>query len=470
VFTSSWQPLVDVDVEGRDDIPFQTLVQPVAGLEFMTVGRGAHTATQLSDGRVLVAGSDDSADIFDASNGLFTATGFMNTPRANYTATLLNDGTVLLAGGTSSFTGAFLNSAELFHPDTGTFELLPASMSTVRSQHTATLLPDGRVFIAGGFFIDGLGTYHGIQTAQIYNPSTRTFSGVLTMLGARDRHTATLLGDGRVLLVGGFGNGPSAEIFDPSASTFTATAGSTSTRFASHTASRLPDGRVLLAGGADSGGFATTHAELFNAAGGGTFASAGALQQPRINHAATVLADGTVLLAGGAFDVACCSSRPRSTMERYIPGTGFVGAGAMVASRFEYTATLLTCPATEPGCAYAGQVLLAGTFGSSLIASRSAELYDPASAVSLSVAALPPAHVGSTYNSGAGVQLLGQGGSGPYTISRISGNLPAGMSYNATTHVLSGTPGESGTFDLSFAVTDAFGRHNTQSLTLQVAP
>jgi hypothetical protein len=115
-------------------------------------------------------------------------------------------------------------------------------------------------------------------------------------------------------------------------------------------------------------------------------------------------------------------------------------------------------------------VLLAGTFGSSLIASRSAELYDPASAVSLSVAALPPAHVGSTYNSGAGVQLLGQGGSGPYTISRISGNLPAGMSYNATTHVLSGTPGESGTFDLSFAVTDAFGRHTTQSLTLQVAP
>ncbi|MBR8317348.1 hypothetical protein KDW36_29790 [Burkholderia dolosa] len=114
----------------------------------------------------------------------------MSTARYIHTATLLPDGTVLVAGGGI---GSARSSAELYHPDTKTWETV-ASMSARRYLHTATLLPDGTVLVAGALES---------SSAELYHPDTRTWETVASMSSARYDHTATLLPDGTVLVAGG---------------------------------------------------------------------------------------------------------------------------------------------------------------------------------------------------------------------------------------------------------------------------
>ncbi len=140
----------------------------------LSVGRQILTATRLADGRVLVAGgfgaSDGalaSADLYDPTTDRFSATGSMTTARGFHTATLLAGGRVLIAGGTAQTwhtPGPFLASAELYDPSTGRFSAT-GSLSVAREQHTATLLADGRVLIAGGN--DTLST--GLASAELYD-------------------------------------------------------------------------------------------------------------------------------------------------------------------------------------------------------------------------------------------------------------------------------------------------------------
>jgi hypothetical protein len=463
VFSGAWQRLMTYD--GRHDVPLGTIVQPNAGLSMMAQGRGNHTATTLLDNRVLLAGGNgQSAEIYDPATGAFSATGSMNVQRWSHRATLLDDGTVLITGG-YNFTGSngslvYLASAELYHPDSGTFELLPSQMTTTRNAHGATKLTgslNGMVLITGGSGLTS-GIYTDRQSAELYNPNTKTFAAIANMVSARSNHSATLLADGRVLLVGGYsGNG--AELFDPITSLFTPTANAPSVSFrARHTATRLlvPLGaeQVLIAGG--SGSPAATSAELFDPATN-MFTIAGSLLTPRVDYTATLLGDGSVLLAGGFDDRACCPSTPPSaSMERYIPGTGFRGAGSMIAGRFVHTASMLA----------SGKVLFAGTFGWSSKGTSTGELYDPAAAVAL-VNVNPP--VGFSGDGYPGFALTAQGGTGSgYTIAKASGNLPSGMSFNAGT--ISGTPGESGTFTVSFSVTDSAAHANTQTLRIFVDP
>src|SRR4030095_8598146 len=120
-------------------------------------GRSSHTTTVLPNGLVLLAGGisgtffQSSAELYNPVTGTFTPTGSMSTARESHTATLLPSGLVLITGGNSGFgLGAILNSAELYDPATGTFTLLPSTMTTVRNQHTATLLGNGKVLITGG--------------------------------------------------------------------------------------------------------------------------------------------------------------------------------------------------------------------------------------------------------------------------------------------------------------------------------
>jgi len=263
----------------------------------MSTARWSHTATLLNDGRVLVAGGMfspiyidqvySSAEIFDAVSSTWIATGSMTTGRYAHTATLLTNGRVLVAGGTDLFNNS-LASAEIFDPATGTWSPT-GSMTTPRSSHTATLLNDGRVLVISGL------------TAEIYNPATGTWSatGNPTTSGS-----ATLLNDGRVLVAGGGNN--SAEIFDPASGIWSATASMINAR-GGHVATLLNDGRVLVAGGGNSTGILNS-AEIYDPAIG-TWSATASMINARADFPATRLNDGRVLVIGGGYDLSgsCCA-------------------------------------------------------------------------------------------------------------------------------------------------------------------
>ena len=143
----------------------------------------------------------------------------MTAPRSGHTATLLLNGQVLIAGGMER-NGVFYRSAELYDPAIGNFSLTKGNMSTQRVGHSATLLPSGKVLIAGGWSKEGL-----LATAEIYDPNTALFTPTGSMSVARGDFTATLLTDGRVLVAGGFnstGTIRANEIYDPTSNRWTA--------------------------------------------------------------------------------------------------------------------------------------------------------------------------------------------------------------------------------------------------------
>jgi hypothetical protein len=274
--------------------------------------RHYHTATLLNNGMVLMAGGLGSrgalasAELYNPATQTFTPTGSLNTARAYHTATLLNDGQVLIAGGSNSARGypTYLTTAELYNPVTGTFSYTTRTLKVARAHHTATLLSNGLVLVAGGF--DGNLSSDYLASAELYNPATGTFTLAGSMKIARQLHTATLLNNGLVLIAGGnlgsllSGLLDRAELYNPAAGTFTLT-GSLETARASHTATLLNNGMVLIAGGDGSGKVDLAGAEMYNPATR-TFAPAGDLRTGRANHTATLLNNGMVLIAGGTHD------------------------------------------------------------------------------------------------------------------------------------------------------------------------
>lgn len=203
----------------------------------------------------------------------FKLTGSMSTERLDHTATLLCNLAAPLCNNTKVLVTGFGPAADLYDPSTGTFTPT-GSMTTSRYNHTATLLNNGKVLVTGGE--DALG--NAIATAEVFDPTSGTFSPTGTMGTARLSHTATLLKDGRVLVTGGLpAEGiigfATAEIFDPGSGTFTPTGSMETGRF-SHTATLLKDGTVLVVG--SSSGATTETTELFDPASG-TFAPAGNL-------------------------------------------------------------------------------------------------------------------------------------------------------------------------------------------------
>jgi hypothetical protein len=323
----------------------------------MLRARFGQTATILADGRVLVIGGQSgaagargaippnaSAEIYDPRTGRFTPTGSMTTGRSAHTATLLADGTVLVAGGSGALASA-LRTAELYNPRTGTFSPT-GSMSTARSGETATLLPDGRALIAGGLGLVQNYSATALASAELYDPATGIFSQTGSMTTGRVEPTATLLGDGHVLIAGGDGSkGPleSAELYDPRSGSFSPT-GSMTTPRSFQTATRLADGQVLIAGGHDANA-SLASAELYDPRIG-TFASTGSMTTARYGQAATLLADGRLLIAGGfRITYVLGTNGPGTTLESaelYDPGTStFSSTGSMVTARDGQTATLL---------------------------------------------------------------------------------------------------------------------------------
>ena len=343
----------------------------------MTHGRSYHPATALSDGRVLLAGGYfdrypiTAADLYDPTTRTFSATGPMANARGFDTASLLSDGRVLIAGGDPSmwnFDGPYMTSAELYEPASGTFSPT-GSLATGRNMHTATLLLDGRVLIAGG----NVSGQHPLASAELYDPTTGSFSATGSLVVARGFHTATLLLDGRVLLTGGTSDGwvgdhflRSAEIFDPPTGTFTAT-GSMTDKRGNHTATRLADGRVLITGGTATGGTSLASAEIFDPKTG-TFTATGSMTAARTFQEATLLMDGRVLVSGGDPAGWSYDGPFLASAEIYDPLTAtFSATGSMIATRTNHSATLLPD----------GRVLIAGGYDGRADVDT-AELYDPA--------------------------------------------------------------------------------------------
>jgi hypothetical protein len=255
--------------------------------------RQDHTSTTLPNGKVLVAGGDDTsttwdaADIWDDNTLTFSTTNPMTTPRENFTATLLNNGKVLMVGGVNRavLPTTYLSSAELYDYNAGSFTGTGSLTLGDRNQHTATLLGNGNVLVAGGR--QGGSTV--IGTAEIYNGATFAATGSMS---ARESHTATLLPSGSVLVAGGTTDGTAlqtAQLFTGSG--FGAAMTMTQAR-REHTATLLGDGRVLLVGGFG----ADQTAEVYS---GGAFT---AITPPKIPHArgySILLDSGKVLFAHG---------------------------------------------------------------------------------------------------------------------------------------------------------------------------
>jgi hypothetical protein len=265
----------------------------------MSVTRVSHTATLLTNGKVLVTGGHDaSAELYDptSGSGTFAATGSMSVGRNSHTATLLANGKVLIAGG-QSVSGA-LATAELYDPNSGTFTATTGMMTAARASHTATLLTNGKVLIVGGSNSTGE-----LATAELYDPATGKFTATtLGMVSPRTSHTATLLSNGNVLVTGGIANGASgaslssAEVYNVVADSFTATTAPMMFARDSHIAILLANGTVLVAGGSSSSDFT---AELYNT-GSGTFTQTGGMETGRALAAAVLLQDGRVLVSGGS--------------------------------------------------------------------------------------------------------------------------------------------------------------------------
>jgi N-acetylneuraminic acid mutarotase len=257
---------------------------------------------------------------------------------------MLPNGTVLVAGGSRGAAVGGISdhaSAEIYDPIAGTWTAT-GRMTSARIDHTATLLPNGTVLVAGGMG-GAVGGAGGIQaSAEVYDPVDSTWTATGRMTIPRDYHTATLLPNGTVLLVGGEGGyhtpgTASAEIYDPASGTCTATGSMTTARYL-HTATLLPNGTVLVAGGFNQiGGTAAyfASAEIYDPAGG-TWRVTGNMTTARCCHISTLLPDGMVLVAGGG------GPEELSSAEIYDPGTAaWTITASMITARGNYTATLL---------------------------------------------------------------------------------------------------------------------------------
>jgi len=300
--------------------------------------RSGHTATLLPDGKVLIAGgmrrNQDfykSAELYDPATAKFQPTGEMNERRVSPMAVLLKSGKVLVAGG---WIGAgCTNSAELYDPATGKFTSLAGKMTSRRGEARATLLESGDVLITGGADHDSPG---GIASAEIFRAATMTFEAVAPMHYARVSHTATLLPDGRVLVAGGRGDKVNAvaEIYDPKTARFSETGSLITARY-KHTAGLLADGRVLLAGGSDERDWSgnLNSAEIYDPKTG-RFTAVSPMNDSRFKlpEEAVQLESGKLLVAGGSKEV-----------EVFDPATGkfSVASGQMNDARHFMTETRL---------------------------------------------------------------------------------------------------------------------------------
>lgn len=363
----------------------------------MGTARLGHELVPLPNGKVLAIGGlgyETSVELFDPALGTWSATQPLAIGRTYATATLLESGKVLVVGGQAAG-GGYPSTAEVYDPN----PTAPGSwtstlyMATGRRDHTATLLPDGEVLVAGGADTAGAS----MANAEVYVPRSGSWAPTNAMSAARSRHTAVLLPTGKVLVSGGISSGvaSSAELYTPSSGTWAPT-GSMQDRRYSHTATLLNDGTVLVVGGYSTKAEAT--AEIY-ASGTGAWSSTSSLTTGRHGHTATLLADGRVLVTGGQ------NATYLASAEIYNPvARTWSSASSMTTTRRDHTATLLAN----------GKVLVVGGYnGSASNMVQTVELFDPATGTWTSAPSWTPRRSHTAIRLASG-KVLVTGGSEAY--------------------------------------------------------
>jgi N-acetylneuraminic acid mutarotase len=333
-------------------------------------GRHDHTASGLKDGRVLVVGgaiggwqgpSLVSTEIYDPRSQSWQVGPTLNFPRQAHTATVLPDGRIFVTGGTQPGP-TWQASTEMLDAERTRWDIM-APMAFPRSMHSATLLSDGRIIVLGGW--TGSVT---LDHAEIYDPSTNVWRQTGSLLEARQDHSATLLADGRILIVGGYRERvgdkwlSTAEIYNPVNGTSTATY-PLFCHGTSHQVVTLADGRVLVVGGACGSGQSgiVAQVELFDPATDSWHAVT-SMAQARFGLTATRLSDGTVLAIGGGDGLL-----PLASVEKFDPVTqSWSFYSPLNRARVAHTATLLPD----------GQLLVVGGWAGDTMTLRSVELLD----------------------------------------------------------------------------------------------
>lgn len=345
----------------------------------LTTARSGQTATLLPDGRVLAVGGDGdtgarfgalaTAEVYNPSTGTWSGAGrLVNGGRTNHTATLLANGQVVVAGGGS--VGLVPPRVEVYDPVSNAWSDA-GRLLTARAGHIASLLPSGEILIAGGLNDRG----QAIASTELFDPATGASAAVGALSTARAEAAVTVLATGQVLATGGYN--PTTErvlaatdYYDPAKSTWIPT-GDLNTPRVGHTATLLPDGRVLVAGGTGMDGASLASTELFDPETG-TWSPGPNLAAARSGHAAVLVPEGVYVVGGRT---AAPGGGPGTTLastELYSPAAGVWAPGAdLGAARFAHSVTRLQT----------GHVLAAGGSSSPGQSIASAELDTPSASV-----------------------------------------------------------------------------------------
>jgi hypothetical protein len=331
----------------------------------------------LANGKALVAGGTDgtnilaTVEIYSPSTGAWTLTGSMATAREAFSAVVLKNGKVLVVGGLAT-SSTLLSSAELYDPSTGKWS--PAGkLSVARSNHSATLLQNGHVLVAGGCSANPCTT--ATADSELYDPGSNSWSTTGSLITHRAFHTATLLANGEVLVVGGTSGSALnfCELYNPSFGKWFNAPSTTYARI-QHAATLLQSGKVLVTGGTPSR-YPLSSAELYDPSAN-TWALTGNMTTGRYAHTATLLTDGTVLVAGGEGQAISCgkdctSYIPTAKAEIYNEPKGKFNATASLSRALaNHSTTLLGT----------GRALADGGIGTTSVCCvvlSSAELYTP---------------------------------------------------------------------------------------------
>jgi hypothetical protein len=284
-----------------------------------------------------------SAEVYSSALSTWKLTGSMAEARELFPAVVLTSGKVLVSGGLGAST--VLGRAELYDPTAGAWSSA-GFLSVARFGHTATLLPSGKVLVAGGCTESNCSTH--TPVSELYDPTSNSWSTTGSLNAARSYHTAVLLKTGKLLAIGGSTGTTttSCELYDPSTGKWSSSPAKTNVARSFNGATLLPDGKVLVTGGLTPPRYPISSAELYDPTAN-TWTLTGNMTTGRYAHTATLLTDGGVLVAGGvgqsiSCGKACTSYIPTAKVDLYNEPAGkFTAVASLPRAQAYHSTTLL---------------------------------------------------------------------------------------------------------------------------------